>query len=241
MPRWMRALRRDGEAGGRPGSGGRGDSGEGRIAYFCYVSRNKVDQLYEQIDPRALDEVVETRSRESTVTAEGGTEWGVPQVVNFFKGSAGYGRTGRIQREVKVKQSYMDKLRKVLLALAEERPILPAEALAPGGVSRYFHYSGMFKVAKPLTGHSAGQVVTITSKAGARRLMLDCSLRNFSEGPLPDGSFSVNSANARFFSKDMALPLTTVFLLLECGPDRVVGTPLFLRVSLPEADEMTAL
>ncbi|MEO3812167.1 hypothetical protein ABGB17_24490 [Sphaerisporangium sp. B11E5] len=237
MPRWMRMFSRDGE----PGAGRAGDGDGGRIAYFCYISRNKIDQLYEQVDPGALNEVVETRSRENTVKADAVADWGVPQVVTLFKGGAGYGRTGRVQREVKVKQSYTEKLRKVLVALAHERPIPPLEALAAGVCAPYFHHSGMFKVAKPLDDPTVDGLVTITGKAGGRRLLLDCSLRNFSEGPLPDGTFSVNSANARFFTKDLALPLTTVFLLLEHGPHRVVGSPLFLRVSLPASDRLTAL
>ena len=31
------------------------------IEYFCYVSRNKVDQLYEQLNPEADYELTEVR------------------------------------------------------------------------------------------------------------------------------------------------------------------------------------
>lgn len=210
-----------------------------QVVYFCYISRNKIDQLYEQIESDAVNEVTEIRTSETSLKGEATAAWGIPHVLKLFKGEASYGRTGRIQREVKVKRSYLQKLRTVLLALAESQSIPPLSAQA--SVSHYYHYHGYFEVTEPLNDRSANAVVTITSNFRGRPLLLDCSLRNFTEGVLPDGSFSLNSANERFFHGDIALPLTTVFLLLEVTAERLVGTPLFLHISVPTTGMAPAL
>lgn len=235
MTTWWRGRRgrRDGAAG----------AAGGQIEYFCYISRGKVDQLYEQVDPEAQYEITELRSTTTTTNGQLDTNWGVPQVITLFKVGGSYGRSGLIQREARVKLSYLHKLERVLLALAAERPV--RDLAGPGHeeptAPSYYHYSGKFRVASPVPSHT-GSVVTVTADLDdGRRLELDCSLRNFSEGPLPDGSFDINSANMRFFQEGMALRMTTVFLLLDATPERFVGTPLFLKLALPADDRMTAL
>lgn len=80
------------------------------LDYFCYVSRNKVDQLYAQLDPEVDYDLTETRTKEHTVTADAHADWSILHVVKLFKAGGTYGRKGVIQREAKVKQTYMSKL-----------------------------------------------------------------------------------------------------------------------------------
>ena len=51
----------------------------------------------------------------------------------------------------------------------------------------------------------------------------------------------VNSANTRFFGGEIPLEMTTVFVLLEATPERIVGSPLFLKLSLPSAETLVDL
>jgi hypothetical protein len=213
------------------------------VEYFCYISRNKIDQLYEQVETEALYEITELKSKETSAKAEASIKWGVPHVVDLFTTGATYGRTGRIQREAKVKQSYMQKLERVILALASRSPIADAASLVDGtsAGSQYYHFQGAFKVVASPTSHD-DQVITIKSDLNGVPLLLDCSLRNFSESsPLPDGRIAMNSSNARFFSADLELPMSTLFMLLENGEERIVGTPLFLKLSVPTSDENVVL
>lgn len=209
------------------------------IEYFCYVSRNKIDQLYQQLDPQADYEVTELAKQE----IDRKTDWKTGQIISLFSAGRSYGKTSVLQREAKVKRTYLEKLERVMLALAAQAPIPPASELDRWDMdlSAYYHHTGEFRIRKPDAELRADTVVTLTSSMGERPLLLDCSLRNFSEGPLPDGSFALNSANHRFFAADVALTMTTVFLLLEAGQSRVVGSPLFLKLSLPSSDRLTML
>jgi hypothetical protein len=214
------------------------------VEYFCYISRAKVDQLYEQIEPEAGYEITELRSTESTVRADAGAEWGIPHVVKLFRAGASYGRTGKIQREAKVKRSYLQKLERVLLAIASDGSIPDARQALSNGSPRsggFLHHHGPFRVEPPVTTTGEDAVVTLVSKVGNRRLLLDCSLRNFSEGPGPDGRFMLNSANQRFFTGGIPLSMTTIFLVLDVSGRRIVGTPLFLKLALTDAAALTAL
>ena len=213
-----------------------------RVEYFCYISRAKIDQLYEQIDSEAAHEITETRSRESAVKGNVTVDWGIPHVLKLFKTGASYGRTGRIQREAKIKRTYLGKLERVLVSITEAEPIPDAGRIGHPSArdARFFHHEGELAVERPLADQS-DTVVTLIGNLAGRPLLLDCSLRNFSEAVGPDGKPQVNSANHRFFTESMRLPMTTVFLLLEATTERVIGTPLFLKLSLPGDDRFTAI
>jgi hypothetical protein len=212
------------------------------LEYFCYVSRAKVDSLYEQLDPKAYYELSETQTKQVDVTVSAHANWGIGQILSLFRAGGSYGRKGVLQRDSKLKMGYVEKLRKVLAALATESAIRPITALDGAGVvGMYYHCTGLFRVAQPLTDPHTDQVVTLVCDVGGRPLLLDASLRYFSEGPQPDGSFNINSSNHRFFSGDLPLTMKTVFLLLQASPERVVGSPLFLQLALAEGDYIVLL
>ena len=162
-------------------------------------------------------------------------DWNIARIVNLFKAGITYGRKGVIQREQKLKLHYVHKLKAVLLSIARERTIPSlVVALEHGPLDGiYFHVNAAFKVTAPV-GHDAlsAQVVSLHAVVGDRRLVLDCSLGHFSESNQPDGSFVVNSTNARFFG-DSALPLQleAVIVVLAQSGDEIIATPLFLKLS----------
>jgi hypothetical protein len=207
----------------------------GGIEYFCYISRNKVDQLYERLDTEALYEITELRSKETSSSADAQVNWNILHIISLFRIGGSYGRKGVIQREAKVKRSYVAKLDDVCMAIARESEIRPAMAVGDDTVGGWFHHTSRFRVAEPVANPTADAVITLVAGLGNRKLLLDCSLRNFSEGALPDGSFSLNSANARFFSGDLAMTMKSLFLLLDADQDRVIGSPLFLKLVLDDS------
>jgi hypothetical protein len=208
--------------------------------YFCYISRDKVDQLYTQYYPEQSDEIKETRSAESNVTADAHLDWNIAHIFSLFKIGGTYGRKGVIQYESKIKKSYVGKLQAVLVALAKERPIPPLlTALDTNNFSSLvYHYRGLFRPTQNMTSLSSSRVVRLKGKNPglAQPLLLDCSLRNFSEGPLPDGTFEINSSNASFFTDRTPLTMSTVFLLLHRNKSAILGSPLFLKLSTEDSD-----
>jgi hypothetical protein len=203
--------------------------------YFCYIARSKVDQLYQSLSEQSVEEWVEKRMTEHDVAVDAKADWNIARVVQLFKAGITYGRKGVIQREQKVKLHYVQKLRVVLLSIAAQRaiPSLELALLRPPLAGRYFYVDAAFRVVQPV-GHGASstQVVTLAATVSGHDLVLDCSLGNFSEGNQPEGHFSVNSTNARFFG-DAAMPLQleAVIVLLASLNSEIVATPLFLKLS----------
>jgi hypothetical protein len=210
------------------------------MEYFCYISRGKVDQFFAQYYPEQSDEIKETRSAESNVTADAHVDWNIAHIFSLFKMGGTYGRKGVIQYESKIKKSYTSKLQAVLVAIAKERPIPPllAALKMDDFSSLVYHFRGSFRPTSTITSSSSSGVVRLKGRGSglAQDLLLDCSLRNFSEGPLPDGSFDINSSNASFFENRTPLMMSTVFLLLNRNKSTILGSPLFLKLSTEGGD-----
>lgn len=202
--------------------------------YFCYISRIKVDQLFQTLADRSVDEWTEKQTTENGLSLDAKADVNLAWIVNLFKSGVTYGRKGVIQREQKVKLHYAEKLRRVLMAIAAQQPIPQLSSvlqlsMLPG---TYFHAAAAFRPTESLQGQVAStRVVTLGAEVAGRTLLLDCSLGHFSEGNQPDGGFAVNSSNARFFCEAMPLHLETVFVLLSQNEHEIIGTPLFLKLS----------
>jgi hypothetical protein len=202
--------------------------------YFCYISRTKVDQLYQNLTTEVVDEWTEKCTTENDIGLEGTADFNLAKVVNLFKGGITYGRKNVIQREQKVKSHYVEKLRQVLIEITKRQQIPDIDHCLLGDnlSSIYYHVTSAFRVATPIsTDCPSERVVSLSSEIVSRKLVLDCSLRFFSDANQPDGIFKVNSLNARFFSEGMPLTLESVFILLSQNNREVIGSPLFLKLS----------
>jgi hypothetical protein len=201
--------------------------------YFCYISRSKVDQLFHALAPGDADEWTEQQSTEQELGSSLNADLNIARIFSIFKGGISYGRKGVIQRERKVKLEYVEKLRRVLIAVAREAPVRAlSEALRTGQFgSLYYHHAGSFIVREAVGEPNSGPVVTLQTKVEDVTLSLDCSLRFFSDGSEPDGSFALNSSNYRFFAGKIPLEMESAFLLLHREPDEIIGSPLYLKLA----------
>ena len=93
--------------------------------YFCYISRSKVDQLYQNIS-RDVDEWIEKQTTEHDFGPDLGGELSIAGILKLFKGDITYDRKGIIQKEKKIKVQYRDKLYKVLMTIAHETTLSEA-------------------------------------------------------------------------------------------------------------------
>ena len=214
------------------------------MEYFCYISRSKVDQLFQNISPRTADEWKEQQVTEQDIGVNAEACLSVASILNLFKGGITYGRKGTIQREKQVKIHYVEKLQQVLLAIAHDRPIpdLSASIASNKLDTVYYHHIGEFKIVKPLVGEvKSDAVITIQTKVSSVKLLLDCSLRFFSEGNEPDGRFLLHSGNSSFFQQTIPLQLETVFILLGLSGKKLIGTPLYLKITADPTRYIPAL
>jgi len=211
------------------------------VEYFCYISRSKIDQLFQDVSPD-VDRWVERESKESRTESKVDAGLSLGSIIKLFGGGITYGRKGVIQREKEIKVRYRDKLRAVLVGLAKKAPIPSFETGAERSIfdSPYYVYKGDFTVSSPVpSGTPSETVVTLESHIRSYTLLLDCSLRFFSEGNEPDDTFHIHSGNARFFSGSMDLALETVFMFLRRDGTNVYGTPLYLKLD-PAGDHSTS-
>ena len=203
--------------------------------YICYISRAKVDQLHEQLNPQIVLEQTErvTRERKRSSSVDAGLN--VAGIVNLFKGGITYGRSEVLQQDQKIKLAYTEKLRDVLLAIAADHGEIPdvEEAFAVSQIDKlYYYYSGSFHVDPLRNAPQIEDVLTISSRIGAHQLELDCSIRYFSESDKDGSRFLIHSGNQAFFSGRVRLNFSTVFILLGVNGYRVVGTPLYLQLAI---------
>lgn len=203
--------------------------------YFCYVSRSKVDMLWSQLQPEQVEEIVEQVSREHDRSAEIRAGFSLAAIVKMFDGGITYGRRNTIQRERKIKIAYTEKLREVLLVIAAASGDIPSLDDAPASQplrSLYYWFEGDCLTSAP-AHPTVEDVVRIRSKCGNRQVLLDCSLRFFSEGPEADGRFLLHSGNRSFFNEEISLNLSGVIVVLKDLGHALIGTPLFLRLNSP--------
>jgi hypothetical protein len=208
-----------------------------KVDYICYISRNKVDQLHAQLEPRQVSDIKEQVTSERASTAELNAGLSIANILNLFKGGITYGRKNVIQIERKVKVAYIEKLQDILLAIAADHGDIPdLNAARSSGPLKgiYYYYSGLFH-AKPLSdSKDPATVATIYSVTENFTLTLDCSLRYFSENT---NGFLIHSGNQMFFQGIIELHLGGVMILLGQQNDEIFGTPLYLQLTVPGGDQ----
>ena len=108
--------------------------------YFAYISRNKVDMLYEQLPESLINELSIESEKESSIdlgieTTMGFTQW-LPSIL--AKGKIIYGR--------KIKETYAHKLEIVLLNLKKQNCIIDFDRCTEDNLAKidYIFYDGEF-------------------------------------------------------------------------------------------------
>jgi hypothetical protein len=200
--------------------------------YFCYISRAKVDQLYETAAPEAVDEWIERQSGQRNVDTKASAGLSLAGIAKLFSGEVGYGVQRGTEKEWKARVNPVEKLGVVLTAIAADHGEIPAleDCLRTQSFPLYIFHAGEFRVTAPLDDDpTPDRVVTLQSSLDTAALLLDCSLRFFSETD-ESGRIVIHSGNYRFFQSGMPLTFETVFLFLNRDGSDVFGSPLFLRL-----------
>jgi hypothetical protein len=196
------------------------------VDYFCYISQNKVDRILASFEPY---EVLELAEQDTAMNSDSKSV-GVTGLVSVIKGELTYGRSDTIQRNRKLKVSYAQKLKRVL---ARIRPnIVPFEwkIVSTSAQGQTYHfYRGEFFV-QSLENDSLIATLSTPGPQEGVALLLDCSLRYFSDEPVRAEQPFITSTNFRFFKDRMKLTLETVFFLTGEPDERTFfGSPLYLN------------
>ena len=198
------------------------------MEYFCYISQTKIDNLLAAAEEF---EVIEMSASE-TSTREKGVSASIGRLLGFIDTGGTYGRSDVFQKNVNLKRSYVQKLRKVLsLPSADDTKDFRWERVSADTDATVYSFTGDF-----IVDHvdETNFIATLRANSGYHNLFLDCSLRFFSRPPLsPNGDeFRVDSSNARFFCKpSLPLRFETIFFLLAQKPNETFGSPLFLKLA----------
>ena len=176
--------------------------------YFCYISRDKVDQLWDG-------------ESESAIPARA-----LLEVKNLLSSDISYGRPDVMQRNARSKREYLHKLRRVLAMHAQDIAIFDVTKLASKGM---FWYRGSFRVVEVDEG---ALMARVRAELEGGTLLLDCSLSNFSDVPISNNRVHFHSMNYAFFEKRLALEFETVFYSLAGKDQECYGSPLYLKLPI---------
>lgn len=192
--------------------------------YFCYISQNKVDQLLSNIEESETVEWVEKSGRASEKKAAGG----LSKLFTFLKADISYGRTDTIQKEAKLKRTYVQKLKQVIEnSIDQIFDFKWRDTVAPKG-TRFYFFKGSFYVQEV---DEKNLIASLISENQEEALILYASLVYFSENPVFEGKLRTHSANYGFFEKRQKVDFETVFILTSTNAGTYYGSPIYLKLS----------
>jgi hypothetical protein len=185
-------------------------------AYFCYISHEKVEQLFAQCD----------HDRPAT-TPDGSCA--ISGHRTAFLANLAYGQPNRLHFGAGTKREYVRKLLHVVGSIESE--IANFDWLESSASSVWYRYCGAFRVEAVDNDQLIASLIT---RDNDRALTLHCSLKYFSETAEHDGRPSFHSANYAFFKKQIPVSFYSVFMLAyaSASKDIFVGSPLFLAASI---------
>lgn len=180
--------------------------------YYCYVSKSKVDQLASEL-PQVLasDQAIVGKDQEASL-------------VHSVR--LPYGRPDMFQKDFATKKEYSEKLANILQSLIGS---IKEFDWQESNDHSFFHFIGDFLVSSVDEAH---QVASLTSSAPNRKLVLDCSLSNFSHLTIQGEKMAFQSTNYGFFVRGDTVNFETVFMLTSIRGVSFIGSPLYLKLPI---------
>jgi hypothetical protein len=179
--------------------------------YFCYISMNKIDELLEGTPTHGSD-VPKT---------------GAPAEIDaLIADKTPFGRTDIIQPKA-LRREYSQKLRDVLEDL---RPYIITFRWEKKDLDYGTLCWARLRFSCELTSND--EMVRLSSIGPEKRLLLYCSLTNFSGRLVQNGKWVHNSTSYAFFNESARMFFETVFFITDFNGDTIVGSPLFLKIPI---------
>lgn len=206
-----------------------------KVKYYCYISRSKVDGLFDQIaTPTDEDPMLCEGLHQEQIDSDNTLQ----NSITVLNQRLNFGATGVIQFNKKEKTKYAQKLGTVLKVLSEENQIEKLTDTTDffNPTSNFFYISCELRVSDSFSRDSdegyEDRIVIIESdkiNANGDRLELSCSFKNFSD-TRSDGRYHINSSNYFFFHEHIPMQFEVFFALLHYdGKNKIIkASPLCL-------------
>jgi hypothetical protein len=213
------------------------------MEFISYISKSKVDMLYNQLPESILNDVNFEKLKETSFDVGMDATLGFKQWLPSIVGKSSFGRKGRITYDAKLKKEYEYKLHIILLRLSEENQVIDADRCS---VSKFKEaefvfffgefFSKNFDESTTNYDYTSGLIKPYTTLYSnividniPYNLSLSCSMSYFAE-TIGDKHI-LTSSNIPFFRDGIKVKFRTVFKLLSIENDTVFGSPIFLSQS----------
>jgi hypothetical protein len=196
------------------------------MRYLCYLSKDRVDSLFET----AFESIVDETTSESTRSASGDAEFGVSAILKLIKGGLKLGGKVSSSVETKRRQTAVSRLNAVIEDLKKSRSIMDlAGVIRSGGKFDAEWYEVTTRLRVPLWNPDAA-AIDLRGEVESFSLSLACGKDNFS-GLYREGDRMIpTSTNRYLFEGKIALPMSGLVKLVGIEPDNRIlyGSPLYL-------------
>lgn len=209
------------------------------MKYYCYISDNKINNLYSQLEEGMVDEIEVTHELNSDAGLETSDK---ASILSLLGVDVKFGIEGRLQYAQNKKITLAQKLKKVLEYLEKNNKISSIKKIKKSS-NLFFYYNGhfyfddspLFKI--DINAYADGIAIlssdlgdSIPSLSGYK-LQLACSASNFGDTRL-NGKYQLNSANYHFFKNSSVIKFDTIFIVNEINESKktIYGSPLFLAL-----------
>lgn len=194
------------------------------MEYYCYISQDKVDKLLAEFENQILTENSITSSNSSSE----GFNAGVSNVLTVLKANLKYGRTDVIQKNIKLKETYSNRLNRLLEHIAQNDKVNIFNWSDHTAFNCYYYFEGDFKV-KELDQQLLMASIEITHDTMS--LILDCSIKYFSDEPIQKNCIHIHSSNYAFFQRNLPTRFGALFFLTNINDTSFYGSPIFLKLN----------
>lgn len=213
--------------------------GTNMLKYYCYISQNKIDNLYMQTKSGNVEKKEIQKKIDLDISAD--TSKDRFSILSFLGTDLSYGANGVIQFNKSEKIQYARKLEEILRVLEKENQIQYLNSNVPSFQlnSLYYYTTARFRVADSsnvIEDHGfVDGIVKIESDTVSEngiKLSFACSMKYFSD-TRSNGKYMIHSGNYYFFKENTKVKFDTVFMLTNFDAEEkiIYGSPLFLAIS----------
>jgi hypothetical protein len=196
------------------------------MRYLCYLSKERVDSLFET----AFDGIVDEIDSKSSRSATGDAEAGFGAFLHLVKAGLKFGGKVSSSTETKRRQTSVSRLDAIIESIRKNSTV--------GNLNQVIDRGGpfdaeWFEVSSKMTvpaWNPASAVVDLFSRIGQFELNLSCGKENFS-GLYKEGDTMVPSSTNRYlFEGTVSLPMSGLIKLaaVKLRERKLFGSPLFL-------------